>query len=181
MKFETLTYSAHITDYSVSASAPSILGRLEASKSRNGIAAFLFRVAAYFHSRMASLPCVECAPQEPLTVIDTSLDNSSEPLIKVRMNRHFSRRMRWLIRRGRVQRSGEMRVATADDEARCNLTPGQFNEYCIRVHGYSRIRTYGLGLGRRALRKIAMNWAGLQGNALSLARTGLCLAPLSPD
>ena len=74
-----------------------------------------------------------------------------------------------------------MRVATADDEARCNLTPGQFNEYGIRVHGYSRIRTYGLGFTRDDLRKIAMNWAGLQGSSISLSRAMMCSAPISPD
>jgi len=74
-----------------------------------------------------------------------------------------------------------MRFATADDKARCNLSPGQFTEYCIRVHGWSRMRSYGLGLGRRALRAIAISAAALQGDILSLQKPALCAAPLSPD
>ncbi len=98
------------------------------------------------------------------------------------MNRHLSRRLRWLIRRGRVERSGEMRVATAEDELRCHLTPGQFNEYCIRVHRYNRIRVYGLGLGRRALFfGAAIGSAILRGDISCLAKALFCSAPISPD
>lgn len=147
----------------------------------DGLAAFLLRLAAYFQGRLASLPRLESTSNEPLTVIDASLDNSSEPLIVVRMNRHLSRRLRRLTRRGRVQRSGEMRVATLDDKARCNLSPGQFMEYGIRVYRYSRPQTYGLGLGRRALRLDAIFCARLQGAVSSLRMTASCLAPLSPD
>jgi len=82
-----------------------------------------------------------------VSLVDTSVDETSEPLHAVRMNRHLSQRLRWLIRRGRVARSGEMRIATANDEARCNLSAGQYNEYCIRVYRWSRTRVYHLGLG----------------------------------
>ena len=74
-----------------------------------------------------------------------------------------------------------MRVATAEDKARCNLTPGQFIEYCIRVHGWSRVRSYGLGLGRLALRLLAISAAFLQGDVLYLNKSATCAAPLSPD
>jgi len=94
------------------------------------------------------------------------------------MNRQLSRRMRWLIRRGRVERSGEMRLATVDDMARCTLTPGQFLEHGIRVHGFSRTRVYRLGLGRRALRLRAIGSAALQGDSLCLGKCAICLAPL---
>ena len=135
--FETATYAAPSIDFSMEPEATY----------PNGLAAFILRIAAYFQGCLASLPspkniCVN-RTQESLTVIDSALDASSEPLIKVRMNRHLSRCLRWLIRRGRVERSGELRVATAEDEARCNLTPGQFLEYSIRVHRMSRIRLYG--------------------------------------
>ena len=181
MMFETATYAAPSIDFSIE---PEVAYP-------NGLAAFLLRIAAYFQGCLASLPspkntCTNHAynpypPQESLTVIDSALDTTSEPLIKVRMNRHLSRRLRWLIRRGRVERSGKMRLATADDEARCNLTPGQFNEYCIRIHGMSRIRIYGMGLGRRALRLRAILMAALQGCVLSLRKAALCSAPLCPD
>jgi len=147
----------------------------------DGIAAFLLRLAAYFQGCLASLPRLEHIGQEPLTVIDTALDDSAEPLIAVRMNRALSRRMRWLIRRGLAERSGEMRAATADNMARCNLTPGQFIEYGIRVYRRSRPRVYGLGLGRRALRLLAILCAKLQGTAGCLHKAAMCLAPLSPD
>ena len=150
----------------------------EAARPPLGLAVFLLRLMAYFQGCLASLPR---APKHSITIIDSSLDNSSEPLIKVRMNRHLSRRLRWLIRRGRVERSGELRVATAEDEARCNLTPGQFLEYSIRVHRMSRIRLYGLGMGRLALRLCAIFMASLQGDKVSLSRVGLCSAPLTPD
>jgi hypothetical protein len=135
MTFNTVSYAAPSFDFALEPEAA------EAARYSHSLTAFLLRLAAYFQSCLASLPR---APQASITVIDTSMDDSSEPLIKVRMNRHLSRRLRWLIRRGRVERSGELRVATAEDEARCNLTPGQFLEYGIRVHRMSRIRVYGI-------------------------------------
>jgi len=193
MKFETLTYAASSLGFSgCSASGPqethlsSPTGGLFSARMSDSIAAFLLRVAACFHGCLSSFPSLEPSIQEGLshcrlTVADSSIDKTSEPLITVRMNRHLSRRMRWLIRRGRVERSGQMRAATAEDKARGNLTPGQCNEYGIRVHGYSRIRTYGLGFTRDELRKIAICWWGLQGSRECLVKLGLCHAPLSPD
>jgi len=187
MKFEALTYTAHVTDYSVTASAPLRLGRLAddgrgaSSYLSNGIAAFLLRLAAYFHSALGSLPRSHYPAEGSLTFIDTALDNSCEPLQKVRMNRHLSRRLRWLIRRGRVESSGELRLATAKDEARCRLTPGQFNEYCIRAHGWSRIRVYGLGFTRRGLFLNMLGALPLRGDRVSLSRPVNCNALITPD
>ena len=117
MMFETATYAAPSIDFSIEPEAAY----------PNGLGAFLLRIAAYFQGYLASLPSPKniCAnrTEESLTVIDSALDSTSEPLIKVRMNRHLSHRLRWLIRRGRVERSGKMRLATAADEARCNLPP----------------------------------------------------------
>ena len=191
MKFETLTYAALPPDVSGdSAAGPqeapitSPKGGFSPAHMTDNIASFLLRLAAYFQGYLSSLPVAvrSIAPEQTcLTVIDSELDNSSEPLITVRMNRAISRRMRWLIKRGRASRSGKMRVATAEDKARCNLTPGQFIEYCIRVHGWSRVRSYGLGPGRRALRMIAISAAVLQGDVLCLNKPTLGAAPLSPD
>ena len=118
--FETATYAAPSIDFSIEPE----------TAYPTGLASFLLRLAAYFQGCLASFPSPKniCAnhTQDSLTAIDSALDASSEPLIKVRMNRHLSRRLRWLIRRGRVERSGKMRLATADDITRCNLTPGQF-------------------------------------------------------
>jgi len=151
-----------------------------------GLAGFLLRLVAYFQGAVSNYPRLEdyrtdFPTERSVTVIDTSLDDSREPLQRVRMNRHLTRRLRWLIRRGRAARSGEMRIATANNEARCKPTPGQFNEHCIRVQGHSRTRIYGFGLGCRALRYIAIYTAALQGNALCLGKTDLCSAPISPD
>lgn len=177
---ETASFDAPVFDFTLGPEMGSEveLEMAEAARPPLGLAVFLLRLMAYFQGCLASLPR---APKHSITIIDSSLDNSSEPLIQVRMNRHLSRRLRWLIRRGRVERSGKMRLATAADEARCNLTPGQFNEYCIRVHGMSRIRIYGMGLGRRALRLLAFTQAALQGCVLSLRKAAVCSAPLCPD
>jgi len=178
--FETATYAAPTIGFSIEREVAHPASQM------NGLAAFLLRVAAYFQGCLASLPRASFTsmgyiPQESLTVIDTAIESGFEPLQKVRMNRALSRRLRWLIRRGRVERSGKMRLATTEDEARCNLTPGQFNEYCIRVDGLSRIRIYGMGWGRHALRLRAIFSALLRGDTLCLYRAVQCSAPLSPD
>lgn len=177
--FETATYAPGAFDFSIERE-PACRAKTTDSLT-DGLAAFLLRVAAYFQGCLASLPRANNIPQESLTVIDTALESGSGPLQKVRMNRALSRRLRWLIRRGRVQRSGKIRLVTADDEARCTLTPGQFNEYSIRVHGMSRIRIYGMGWGRRALRLRSILSVLLSGDVLSLRKAALCCAPLSPD
>jgi len=182
--FQTVTYAAQPVD-------ALIVPEVKASaRMTDSLTAFLLRVAAYFQGCLASLPRVnpvqgsygshESLP-ESVTVIDTALDSAHEPLIRVRMNRALSRRMRWLIRRGRVQRSGRLRIYNAEAEQRCNLSPGQFIDYSIRVCGHSRVRAYGMGLARRALRLRGFLLATLQGDILSLHKAALCAAPLSPD
>ena len=180
MMIETASFDAPSFDFTLGPEMGSEveLEMAEAARPPLGLAVFLLRLMAYFQGCLASLPR---APKHSITIIDSSLDNSSEPLIQVRMNRHLSRRLRWLIKRGRVERSGELRLATADDIARCNLTPGQFMEYSIRVHRISRIRIYGLGLGRRALRLHSFTMAALQGDIVCLRKAVICSAPLSPD
>ena len=180
MMFETARFDAPVFDFTVGPEMGSGVGPeiAEAARPPLGLAAFLLRLMAYFQGCLASLPR---APKHSITVIDSSLDNSSEPLMQVRMNRHLSRRLRWLIKRGRVERSGELRLATADDIARCTLTPGQFIEYSIRVHRISRIRMYGLGLGRRALILRSITLAALQGDRMCRRKAVICSAPLSPD
>ena len=165
--------------------------------SSKGLAAFLLRLMAYFHGTLRALPrweglrgyealhSTEGSAAPNMVVIDSAAENSmgpnSEPLMKVRMNRALSRRLRWMMKRGRLGGSGEMRLASATEQARCQLSAGQFIEYCIRVHGQSRIRAYGLGLGRRALRDMAIHCAALQGDGLSLCRAAKCNALLAPD
>jgi hypothetical protein len=104
--------------------------------------------------------------------MDAALEDIIGPLIKVRMNRALRRRMRWLIKRGRVQRSGRLRVCSAAAEARCNLTPGQMVEYNIRVNGVARVLAYALNRGGRNPNRVGvLSWGG----AL------LCGAILTPD
>ena len=175
MEFPAVTYAAQSVSY-----APFTFEEESDSSSSltHGLAAFLLRVAAYFQGCLASLPRVRSTYEYPatltesLTVMDPALEGGSEPLIKVRMNRALRRRMRWLIKRGRVQRSGHMRVCSAAAEARCNLTPGQMREYNIRVNGVARVLAYALNRGGRLPNK---------GRVLSLGTALLCNAILTPD
>ena len=174
MEFRAVTYAAPSVSY-----APVCFEDESDSSSSftDGLAAFLLRVAAYFQGCLASLPRVTSTPQHPtpqetLTVMDPALEGSSEPLIKVRMNRALSRRLRWLIKRGRVPRSGRLQVCSAAAEARCNLTPGQMSEYCIRVYRESRTVAYALNRGGCIVNR---------GGVLSLGVAGVCTAILTPD
>ena len=111
---ETASFDAPVFDFTLGTEmGPEMeLETAEAARPPLGLAVFLLRLMAYFQGCLAILPR---APKHSITIIDSSLDNSSEPLIQVQMNRHLSRRLRWLIKRGRVERSGELRLATADD------------------------------------------------------------------
>ncbi len=155
-----------------------------------GLTAFLLRVAAYFQGYLSSFPCLPktplCRPQgyavdESLTLVDATLAETSGPLVRVRMNRALRRRMRWLVRRGRMTCSGRHSVADPQIDARCNLTPGQMAEYCIRHHGVSRVAAYGLGLSRHLLRLCGLFLADMQGDKICLRKALTCAAPLSPD
>ena len=174
MEFPAVTYTASSVSY-----APFTFEDESDSSSglSHGLAAFLLRVAAYFQGCLASLPRVRSVQQnltvpESVTVMDAALEGGSEPLIKVRMNRALRRRMRWLIKRGRVQRSGRLRLCSAAAEARCNLSPGQMREYNIRVNGVARVLAYALNRGGRNPNR---------GGVLSLGVAGICAALLFPD
>ena len=181
MEFQTVTYAVPSVTYAAELGDVSL--RAEPSEPDSGphlsdsLAAFLWRVAAYFQGCLASFPrlyspCEHPSVPESLTFIDTALDGTSEPLVSVRMNRALSRRLRWMIRRGRVQRSGRLRVYNAQTEGRCHLTPGQRREYLIRVHGISRTAAYGLNRGARHVTR---------GGVLDLGVAGICAAILTPD
>lgn len=199
MEFPAVTYGAGPVDFSIGAAgaccplgqpldapidapldtplAPARASDLLTPHFTDGLAAFLRLVAAYFQGCLASFPRVHSAirpltTQAPLTFIDTALDAVHEPLIAVRMNRALSRRMRWLVRRGRVQSSGRLRVYNPEAESRCNLTPGQMIEYCIRVYRESRAAAYGLNRGGRIVNR---------GRVLALGLALLCNAILTPD
>jgi len=182
MMFENVTYAASPLDCAINPSSDYVQ---ESVGLTENIAAFLIRVAAYFQGCLASLPRAMRQAHVPLkhmrepslTLIDAGLESGSEPLQRVRMNRHLSRRLRWLMRRGRVQRSGQMRLASPADEARCRMTPGQFMEYCIRLYGWSRVQAYRLGLSRRLWHLMA-GADGLEGDALCLRKARVCAAPL---
>jgi hypothetical protein len=161
-----------------------------------GLAAFLIRVAAYFQGYLSAFPSLPQMPlhgahggiplegynaEGPLTLMDGSVAETSGPLTRVRMNRALRRRMRWLVRRGRIKGSGQHRIASPQIEARCTLSPGQMNEYCIRRYRLSRVVTYGLGMSCRLLRLRALLSTDMQGNAMCLRQVMSCAAPLSPD
>lgn len=173
----SVTYAAELGDVSLGAEPSDAVSTDSGPHLTDSLAAFLLRVAAYFQGCLARFPRA-CSsfegPQLPesLTFIDTALDGTSEPLVRVRMNRALSRRLRWMIRRGRVQRSGRLRVYNAQTEGRCHLTPGQMSEYCIRVYGLNRAAVYGLS---RAWRRVT------RGGVSDLGVAGLCAALLSPD
>ena len=146
-----------------------------------GVAAFFLRLVAYFQGALAAVPRLEAPIENRMIIIDEAVSGGFGPLQKVRLNRHISRRLRWLIRRGRLSFSGKMRMASKDDVARCNLTPGQFREYCIRARGYNRIKVYRLGFTRRALFLNMLGALRLSGDAASLSRALSCNALIAPD
>ena len=191
MKFETLTYAAAPPDNSgggawgpEEALISSPKGADSPARLPDNIAAFLLGVAVYFQGYLSGFPILKSlgqAEQTRITVIDSTAAETREPLQRVVMNRALSRRLRWLMRRGRANRSGEIRLATEDEQSRCDLSPGQFMEYCIRVHRWNRICSYGLGLPRRALRLNAISTRALQGALAAFLKPAPCAAPLSPD
>ena len=194
MEFPAVTYAAQSVSYAPFCFEDESDSLSDAPTLPNGLAAFLLRVAAYFQGYLASFPRMASSDEqsamsqevgkediqedipesmpESVTMIDAALDGTSGPLTRIRMNRAFSRRMRWMIKRGRIKRTGRVRVCDAATEARFNLTPGQMAEYSIRVHKRSRTVTYGLNRGGHVQNK---------GTVLSFGIALLCNAILTPD
>lgn len=193
MKFEALTYSAAC--FERGASAPSILGRSSCASaaafspalniSETGSSGPLSAVMLRFwlwvqmqfgalHPRPARKVC-----STPSHIFHLPTSEPGAPQKSVRVNRAMMRRLRRLMRlRGASYFEGP---SVSAECARLGLTLRQYRDYMIRCRGYSRVRIYGLGLGRRAMMLRSIFCGLLQGDAASLRRSAICGARLSPD
>ena len=179
MKFETLTYSAHVTDYSVRASAPGISGRSHPPRGGflpTSLSDFASRIWAWMNLQISS--CLSGGETHQIVELCLPDYDPSEPGIIVTLNRSVLRRLR---RYERQRVKGGFEVRAYDFSLKRHLTPGQLSEWMIRTYRWGRTHVYRLNLGSRALMWHAIKSAGLQGDAQCLRRTVLCEAPLSPD
>ena len=188
VKFETLTFSAACFERGVS--APSILGRSSyisaaalsaAPKTSAPISAAILRFWLWMQMQFGVLrprPARKvCSTPSHTFHLPTSEPGASQK--SVRVNRAMMRRLKRLIRlRGASYFEGPSVGAGC---ARLGLTLRQYRDYMIRCRGYSRVRLFSLGLGRRAMMLRSIFCVSLRGDAASLRRAGVCGARLSPD
>lgn len=183
VKFETLTYQAGEIDFSMCpASAPNISGRSKTYS--EAVPAFNMatriwlmlsvQIMAYYAKVKALRPRAQlaakyCAPGEP-----------AGHLIPFTLNRRLRRRLARLQRLGRIA-PAQLCIYEADDDEDDGLSETQFLDKMIRHEKWCRVRVFGLGMTRRALRKMAVMFEGLQGRTASLRRAMACHALLSPD
>ena len=189
VKFETLTYSAHETDYSVRASAPAILGRFTSSSGLNGEAVSAPVSHAFLRLWMwMSLQLIEClAKYRPQKAIQESTPSHifivpgktpDAPRGSVRVNRSIMRTLRRLerLRPEAFQEKDEI----LPDWVKA-LSPNQFLDYMIRARKWCRVKVHRLGGGtwnklRRAAARI-----GMQSGPARQSKAALCNAILTPD
>lgn len=193
MKFEALTYSAAC--FERGASVPSILGRsscvsaagfspatnISETPSSGSLSAAMLRFWLWVQMQFGALrprPAREvCSTPSHIFHLPTS--EPGAPQKSVRVNRAMMRRLRRLMRlRGASYFDGP---SVGAECARLGLTLRQYREYMIRCRGYSRVRIFGLGLGRRAMVLRSIFYGLLQGDAASLQRPAMCGPRLSPD
>ena len=189
VKFETFTYLAHETDYSVRASAPAILGRPTSSSGLNGEAVSAPVSHAFLRLWMwMSLQLIECLakyrPQKPLPESTPSHifivpgKTPDAPRGSVRVNRSILRKLRRLerLRPEAFHEKGE----PLPDWVKA-LSPNQFLDYMIRAHKWCRVRVHGLGGGTwNKLRRSAARLDLRVGNARQ-SKAMPCNAILTPD
>ena len=193
MKFETLTYSAVPTDYSVAnASVPTILGRLEslqgsvsperalsAAPLSAGVLQFWMWMSLQISACLAKCSPARQAVSEPSHIWQVPSANSDAPERTVRVNRSMSRKLRRLQRLHPPSYFDGPAYRSAGE--RSDLSETQYLELIIRRYRWSRTQVYRLNPTRRDLMWQAVRWAGLQGDALCLLKPATCLALLSPD
>jgi len=182
VKFETLTYQAPLTDFSVGEAlgpneAPLTSPKGEISPAYfSHIAGWLWawmshQICAYLTAVMSGNPKARLV-QMPATAI-----GSDEPLRVVRLNRSIKRKLARLERRNPL---GERVMAIYEHED-SGVSPAQYMERRIRTERIGRTRIYGLNLTRLELIIHAVKSAWLQGHFAKLCNLGVCAAPLSPD
>ena len=185
VKFETLTFSAACFERGVS--APSILGRASAAalsappKTSAPISVAILRFWLWMQMQFGALrprPARKVY-STPSHIFHLPTSEPGAPQKSVRVNRAMMRRLKRLIRlRGASYFEGP---SVGAECARLGLTLRQYRDYMIRCRGYSRVRIFGLGLGRRALLLRSIFCGLLQGDAASLGRPAVCGARLRPD
>jgi len=185
MKCETFTYSAHVTDYSVRASAPSRMGRLPASlevadspaQMSAPVSALCLQLWIWMQLQIATcltivpLPRIVCSQPKHIFVLPTveGEDEAEAPRRALRVNRAMSRR---LARIARLRPEAFSDWSGAPPDWVRALPVGQYLDYMIRVHKWNRVRVFGLSTrGRRANR----------GGVLSLGQPANCNAILMPE
>ena len=189
VKFETLTYLAHETDYSVRASAPAILGRPTYSSEFGGEAVSAPVSNAFLQFWMwMSLQVIEClAKYRPQKAIPESTPSHifivpgktpDAPRGSVRVNRSIMRKLRRLkrLRPEAFQEKDEI----LPDWVKA-LSPNQFLDYMIRARKWCRVKVHRLGGGtwnklRRAAARI-----GMRSGLARQSKTAPCNAILTPD
>ena len=183
--FETLTYSAHETDYSVRASAPAISGRSDLNV--EAVSAPISNAFLQFWMWMSFqvIEClVKCRPQKPIPdstpthVFIIPSASPDAPRGSVRVNRSIMRKLRRLER---------LRLEAFQDKSEPlpdwvkALSPNQFLDYMIRARKWCRVKVHRLGGGtwnklRRAAAKI-----GMRSGLARQSKAALCNAILTPD
>ena len=189
VKFETLTYLAHETDYSVRASAPAILGRPTSSSELSDEAVSAPVSNAFLQLWMwMSLQLIEClAKYRPQKAISESTPSHifivpgktpDAPRGAVRVNRSIMRKLRRLerLRPEAFQDKGE----PLPDWVKA-LSPNQFLDYMIRARKWCRVKVHRLGGGTwNKLRRSAARLS-VQGSSARQSKAAHCNAILTPD
>ena len=181
MKCKTFTYSAHVTDYSVRASAPFRMGRLRASlevaktpvQMSAPVSALYLQLWIWMQLQIAaclarvSLPRIVCSQPQHIFVLPTETDDA--PRQAVRVNRAMARRLA-RIARLRPEAFTD-KTSNPPDWVRA-LPAGQYLDYMIRVYKWNRVRVFGLSTrGRRANK----------GGVVSFGMPAFCNAILTPE
>ena len=189
MKFETLTYLAHETDYSVRASAPAILGRFTSSSEFGGEAVSAPVSNTFLQLWMwMSWQLIEClAKYRPQKAIQESTPSHifivpgktpDAPRGSVRVNRSIMRKLRRLERL-RPEAFHEKDEILPDWVKA--LSPNQFLDYMIRARKWCRVRVHRLGGGTwNKLRRSAARLS-VQGSPARQSKAPPCNAILTPD
>ena len=181
MKCETFIYSAHVTDYSVRASAPFRLGRLPASlevadwpaQMSAPFSALCLQLWIWMQLQIAAclmilpLPRIVCSQPHHIFVLPTETDDA--PRQAVRVNRAMARR---LARIARLRPEAFSNWSNSPPDWVLSLPAGQYLNYMIRVYKWNRVRVFGLSTRGRRQNK---------GSVLSFGIAAYCNAILMPE
>jgi len=181
VKFETLTYQAQATDFSVGC----VSGPQEARE--RGLEGALTYIAMTFWLWVSGcvMQCLSALPKRDKSlgqhvVLWPAPEGYGAPVCALQLNRSLSRRLRRLARRGTSE--DEFNLLKFQKSADIShLSTTQYLEWMIRIYRWGRTKVYGLNVTRRDLMRRAVESLGLQGDALCLGKVMVSSAPLSPD